>query len=127
MRKRDRPVLVYDGECGFCTSSARFVERHIPTGADIVPSQATDLDALGTTRQRAAREVLWVDRQGRVCGGARAAAGLLRDAGGRWALIGWLLGLPPFSWAVMVAYRIVAANRHRLPGGTHACGVGEAE
>ena len=31
-----RPVLVYDGDCGFCTSSVRFIERYVPARAEIV-------------------------------------------------------------------------------------------
>jgi predicted DCC family thiol-disulfide oxidoreductase YuxK len=29
--------------------------------------------------------------------------------------------LPPFSWLAEGVYRVVAANRQRLPGGTPAC------
>src|SRR5690606_40728861 len=59
---RERPVLVYDGDCGFCTSSARFIERHVPVRAAFVPYQHADLDALGVTAERARHEVLWIDR-----------------------------------------------------------------
>jgi hypothetical protein len=31
--------------------------------------------------------------------------------------------LPPFSWGAAVAYRVIAANRYRLPGGSPACAV----
>jgi predicted DCC family thiol-disulfide oxidoreductase YuxK len=141
---RGRPVFLYDGDCGFCTSSVRFIERHIPVRAEITPYQNADLGALGTTRDRASREVLWIDpdepgaggeRRGRhggrrngagprVHGGAAAVARLLVDAGGRWAPLGRLIALPPLSWAAAAVYRLVSANRYRLPGGTPACAVG---
>jgi predicted DCC family thiol-disulfide oxidoreductase YuxK len=95
---RDRPVLVYDGDCGFCTSSVRFAERHIPASAEIIALQFADLDALGTTRERASREVLWVDRRGRVYGGAPAVAALLMDAGGGWRLLGAAMSVVPVRW-----------------------------
>ena len=121
MTKRDRPVLLYDGDCGFCTASVRFVERRIPTSADPVPYQAADLAALGASADRAAREVLWVARDGRVYGAAQAAAMLLIDAGGAWRALGLLLRVPPVRWAAYGVYRLVAANRGRLPGATPAC------
>lgn len=117
------PVLIYDGDCGFCTTSARFAERRIPSHAEVVPYQTTDLAALGTAEERAAYEVLWV-RDGRVYGGAQAVAMLLIDAGGVWRPVGLLARVPPFRWIAHGLYRLIANNRQRLPGGTPACRVG---
>ncbi|TDB84897.1 DUF393 domain-containing protein [Actinomadura sp. KC216] len=121
LRRRDRPVLVYDGDCGFCTSSVRFLERYVPVRAEIVPFQLADLDGLGTTVERAEHEVLWVDRLGRVSGGADAVGRLLTDAGGGWRALGVVMRTVPVSWAAHAVYRLVAANRHHMPGGTAAC------
>ncbi|MFC5746723.1 thiol-disulfide oxidoreductase DCC family protein [Actinomadura rugatobispora] len=121
MTKRDRPVLLYDGDCGFCTASVRFVERRVPTSAEPVPYQVADLDALGTSVERASREVVWVARDGRLYGGAQAAAMLLVDAGGPWRPLGLLIRVPPLRWAAHGVYRLVAGNRGRLPGATPAC------
>ncbi|MFI0486919.1 thiol-disulfide oxidoreductase DCC family protein [Actinomadura sp. 9N215] len=127
LRRRDRPVLVYDGDCGFCTSSARFLERHVPVRAEVVPFQFADLDDLGTTVERAEHEVLWVDRLGRVSGGADAVGRLLTEAGGAWRALGVAIRIAPVSWAAHAAYRLVAVNRHRMPGGTAACRLPAAE
>lgn len=121
MVRRDRPVLVYDGDCGFCTSSVRFIERRIPTSAEVVAYQFADLDALGATAEQASREVLWVDRDGLVRGGAPAVAALLVDAGGVWRPLGAIMRIPPVSWLARGVYRLVADNRDRMPGGTPAC------
>ena len=118
---RPRPILLYDGDCGFCTTSARFIERRIPTGAEITPYQFADLQALGTTAERTAHEVVWVARTGRTYGGAQAIARLLMDAGGLWRILGAIGTLPPISWLAAGVYRLVSKNRHRLPGGTPAC------
>lgn len=116
-----RPVLVYDGDCGFCTSSVRFLERHVPVRAEVVAFQFADLDALGTTAERAQHEVLWVDRAGRVSGGAEAIGRMLTDAGGVWRVPGVAMRVPPVSWLAHAVYRLVANNRQRMPGGTAAC------
>lgn len=114
-------MLVYDGDCGFCTSSARFLERRIPTSAEVVAFQFADLAALGTTRERAGHEVLWIDRTGRVSGGSDAIGRMLTDAGGLWRVPGVLMRVAPLSWLARAAYRLVADNRQRMPGGTAAC------
>lgn len=113
------PVLLYDGDCGFCTASVRFIERRVPTSAELTPYQFADT-ALGTTEERASTEVLWVDGE-RVDGGAQAVARLLIDAGGVWRLFGALLRVPPFRWPAAGVYHLVTVNRYRLPGGTPAC------
>ncbi|GAB2826891.1 hypothetical protein GCM10027176_34020 [Actinoallomurus bryophytorum] len=121
-----RPVLLYDGDCGFCTTSVGFLERHIPTTAEVTPYQFADLKALGTTAARADREVLWVEED-RIFGGAQAIARLLIDARGPWRPLGLLIRVPPFRWLAAGVYHLVTVNRHRLPGGTPACALPAAD
>ena len=116
-----RPALVYDGDCGFCTRAAQVARRILPRDCAVTPWQGTDLASIGVTPARAQREVLWVSRSGEVSGGAPAVAEALRTAGGLWVVLGLALRVPPLSWAALGVYRVVAANRMRLPGGTAAC------
>ncbi|AEW92618.1 MULTISPECIES: thiol-disulfide oxidoreductase DCC family protein [Streptomycetaceae] len=116
-----RPVLVYDGDCGFCTSAARFAERRVRPRCAVTAWQDADLAALGVTRQRAEYEVLWVTPAGRVYGGAAAVAKALLSAGRGWAVPGAVLELPGVRRVAGAGYRWVARNRARLPGATAAC------
>lgn len=122
MTTRARPVLVYDGDCAFCTSSVRALKRIGPK-AEIVAWQQTDLDALGLTEETAATAVRWVEVDGTIRSGHEAIAAALSSAGGAWAPAGRALLLPGISPLAAAAYRLIAANRHRLPGGTPACAV----
>ncbi|WP_067172898.1 thiol-disulfide oxidoreductase DCC family protein [Microtetraspora niveoalba] len=117
----ERSLIIYDGDCGFCTTAAGFIERRMDVPADVAAWQFTDLAALGTTPERAEYELLWVDTRGRVFGGAQAVAKILLAAGLPWSPLGLLLRVPPFRWAAHGLYRLIAANRHRLPGGTPMC------
>jgi predicted DCC family thiol-disulfide oxidoreductase YuxK len=116
-----RSVLLYDGDCAFCTSSAQLIERWVHPHAALVPWQFTDLPSLGTIRSRVEREVVWIGRDDRVDGGAQAVASLLLETGRGWAVVGMLLRLPPIRWLAWLVYVVVSRNRHRLPGGTPAC------
>lgn len=118
---RERPVLLFDGDCAFCSRTAEVIRHSIPTSGTVEPWQFADLPALGTTQAQAEHEVVWVGRDGSVHGGAQAIAHLLIDAGRWWAVLGWALRVPPIRWIAYVGYRLVAINRHRLPGGTPAC------
>lgn len=118
-----RPLLVYEGDCGFCNRCARFIARRLPTTAELRPWQRTNLAAYGVSEHRARYEIVWVDVEGRTSGGAQAVAKLLLDCGGPWAALGLLLRVPPFRWLGHGVYRLLANNRSRLPGGGPACGV----
>jgi predicted DCC family thiol-disulfide oxidoreductase YuxK len=116
-----RPVLVFDGDCGFCTTCARFTERRIRPGAGIVAWQLADLASLGVSEERAVEAVQWVEADGTVRSGHEAIAAMMIASGPIWRIAGRILLLPGISWAAARTYRLVAANRYRLPGGTPAC------
>ncbi|WP_233489356.1 DCC1-like thiol-disulfide oxidoreductase family protein [Blastococcus sp. TF02-9] len=120
------PSLVFDGDCAFCSRCAAVARRILPADCAVIPWQSFDLAAVGATTERARREVLWVSADGAVTGGAPAVAAALRAAGGAWRalrLLGVLLSIPPIRWVAPSVYRLVAAHRYRLPGGTAACRV----
>ena len=110
-------MLVYDGDCAFCARCVRLLER-IGVEAEIVAWQLADLDQLRLTEERAAEAVQWVETDGTVRSGHEAIAAALGSAGGFWRIPGRAILLPGISWVVAKAYRLVADNRHRLPGGT---------
>lgn len=119
-------ILVFDGDCGFCTRAARWVERRWPAGAArAVPSQRfsdAELRDLGLTRSDVAEQVWWVE-PGAPLGGAGAVARALRTTSGGWRLVGRAMELPPLAPLGPPIYRFVARNRHLLPGSTEACKV----
>jgi predicted DCC family thiol-disulfide oxidoreductase YuxK len=117
----ERPILLYDGDCAFCSSCARALER-IHANAEIVAWQLTDLAALGVTREQALDAVQWVAVDGAISSGHEAIAALLETAAlPIWRAAGALILLPGVSSIAAAVYRLVAKNRHRLPGGTPAC------
>jgi predicted DCC family thiol-disulfide oxidoreductase YuxK len=122
-----KPTFVYDGDCSFCTSCARFIERRMPTRAAVVPWQFADLAALGLTQGQAEEAVQWVGADSAVASGPDAIALLLRDAGRLWEVPGRALQIAPVRRAAWPAYRWVANHRHLLPGGTAACSLPQAQ
>jgi hypothetical protein len=55
-------------------------------------------------------------------GGHLAAGAILKmQANIFYRLLGWLASTPPTSWIARLFYTLIAANRHRLPGGSRAC------
>jgi len=115
------PLLIFDGDCAFCSSSVRFGQRHIKRLARAEPYQFLELDAFGLTAEQCNAAVQFVAVGGRVYAAHDAVSMVLRGAGKGWWLLGSLMQLPGIHWLSGVVYRWVARNRHRLPGGTAAC------
>lgn len=114
-------TFLYDGDCGFCTACARFAQRWVPTSATVVPWQFAELGTLGLTEAQVDAAVQWVDESAAPLAGPDAIAALLRTSHRAWRAVGWLLQLRPVRVVAWPAYRWVARNRHRMPGGTAAC------
>ena len=119
------PLLVFDGDCAFCSSSVRAATRWIRRMPMAAPHQFTDLERLGLTAEECEREVQYVDSDRSIHRGADAVSALLKDAGRGWRVLGAAMQLPGIHWLSGVVYRWVARNRHRLPGGTPACGLAD--
>ncbi|MGW4125821.1 thiol-disulfide oxidoreductase DCC family protein [Nocardia sp. NPDC004711] len=116
-----RPLVVFDGDCAFCTASVDRIRNRIRPDVEFVPWQRLDLPALGLTEQQVESAVQWIDGEGGRASGARAGALLLRRAAQPWRAVGTIMLIPPVSWLAAMVYRLIAKNRHRLPGGTPAC------
>ena len=115
-----RPLLVFDGDCAFCTTWARRGQRWL--GLDHVePWQFLDLDTLPVTEAECRQAVQWVSADGSVASAHDAVIAALRNAGGGWALLGRVVGLPGVRMCAAIVYRLVARYRYRMPGGTTAC------
>jgi predicted DCC family thiol-disulfide oxidoreductase YuxK len=115
-------MLLFDGDCAFCTSSAHWFRARLPDGIEVVPWQWTDPSALGLSEADVTTAAYWVDPDGTRHRGHRSIAHALMCTTGRgWRTIGRTLLIPPMSWLAAGIYSIVAKNRHAMPGGTPAC------
>lgn len=123
----DRPLLVFDGDCAFCTRSVRFVERRIARRPDIEPWQSLDLERLGLERAECELAVQWIGESGDRASAHVAVARTLVYGGKGWAVLGRIILLPGIRSVAGLVYRWIARNRHRMPGGTAQCNLPASE
>lgn len=128
---RERATLIFDGDCGFCTSSVLWLERTIPAMPSALPFQWAPLEDLGLSPQEAAERIWLVTTADSATGGSAlhhqygghlAVSAILRHQPNLgWRFVGVLLDTPPFSLAAGIVYSLIARFRYLLPGGTPAC------
>jgi predicted DCC family thiol-disulfide oxidoreductase YuxK len=115
------PILVYDGDCAFCTRAVAFALSQMKVVCQAVPWQQADLPKLGLTPEEATEAVWWVEAGGVKARGHRAVAAALRHGRPGARPVGRLLEAPLLDNLAAAGYDLVARNRHRLPGGSAAC------
>ena len=114
-------TLIFDGDCGFCTTTANFIKKHSTAPIQIHPWQFIDVSAYGLTQDQTAARV-YLARDGKTFGGHAALAHiLLLQRSWLFKAIGGIMLTPPFSLLAHLGYVLVAKYRHKLPGGTPAC------
>jgi len=119
-------VLVYDGDCEFCTSWAKRVEPRLDGQARVVSWQdlgPVGLAEYGLSLEDVGRASWWVDADGSRYAGSKSVAKVLLAVGGLWRVPGRAMLVPPVSWLAAAVYAVVVRLRHRLPGATPACDV----
>ena len=107
-------ICIYDGDCGFCARCVEWASRR--SDVRFEPFQRADLAAYGITEDAAALAVHCIRADGRVVRGAAAVAAVLRECRKGWPLIGLAMRLPGINLIAEGVYRLIARNRHRLPG-----------
>lgn len=112
----ERGLLLYDGECGFCTRSVRLLERFARKPFTKRPASEVLSRLPDEVARTVAGQMLWLEPDGTVWGGSQALLRALRATG--WPGLAFLLGNPLVRPLTRAAYRLVARLRHRLSPAT---------
>lgn len=113
-------LFIFDGDCAFCSTSARLLKKMTQGRILIEPYQFLELEQLGVPAEDASSAVQFLTDENRYQG-ARAIAEALIASRTPCAFVGWLIKAPVILSFAELTYLLVAKNRHRLPGGTPAC------
>jgi predicted DCC family thiol-disulfide oxidoreductase YuxK len=112
---------VFDGDCGFCTTTANWIKKNSRVALEIAPYQWTDLEQYGLTTEEAAAKVQLVVGDKVFAGHNCMAKLLLIQPNVFVKLVGAVMVMPGIEPISARLYTWIAANRQKLPGGTPAC------
>ena len=110
-----RPVVLFDGRCGFCTWSVQFARNIVQAEVEFIPYQTVDLQEFGLTVEECAQAVQFVGPGG-TAAGELAVAAILQSGRRVWRPLGAVIASPPIRPAAGAVYRLVARHRGRLWG-----------
>jgi predicted DCC family thiol-disulfide oxidoreductase YuxK len=115
-----QPMLVYDGQCGFCSRSIQFILRREQEHELLFVTRQSEL-GVHLRRQyglEAMESMLWIE-DGKVLTESSAVMRIAGYVGGwcRIAAIGSVIPLNLRNWA----YRLFARNRHRFARNSGHC------
>ncbi len=107
-----RPVVLYDGACGFCKIWIEYWKRLTGDRLEYAASQERGAEFPQIAPEDFAKSVQLVAPDGAVSSGAKAVYGALEHAGGK----GWLKtayeASPAFAAVSEAGYRTIAAHRN---------------
>ncbi|WP_456599838.1 thiol-disulfide oxidoreductase DCC family protein [Blastococcus sp. SYSU DS0616] len=117
-------TLIFDGDCGFCTTSATWIEARAGGAFQATPWQfLPSLEAVGLSEEQVTEAAYWLEPGQAPREGAAAISYALIACGGLLALVGRVIVAGPVRPLSRVVYGWVSRNRYRMPGGTAACRV----
>ena len=118
-----KQVLIFDGDCAFCSSSARLLRRITKNKIPIEPYQKLDLESLGLTSELTSKAVYFVSSTKTFVAAAAIGQALI-ESQPAWALAGRFLKLPVVTFGPdMIAVGAVdqlGGNTHPPAGLAHA-------
>lgn len=108
-----RPVLVYDGKCGFCSRWVRSWRRALGEAVEVATAEEAGKRFPSVPREQMAASLQLVEPDGRVASGAAAVFEAFAAGGKPW--LRWAYRrLPGFAPASEAIYRLVARHREAM-------------
>ena len=128
--RREKPLMVFDGECSFCRRWITRWQQATGDAVDYAPSQEVAATFPEIPPPEFDREVKLIEPNGRVYGGAEAVFRVLcrGDRPGVWARLAWgfYRDVPGFARAAETGYHLVAAHRPLASAATSMPRVGSS-
>ena len=121
MHSIDRPLFLFDGDCGLCQNGTDAMQARLHPSVDFASYQGVDYAALGVGGDEVLVGPVLVLPDGSHRVGAAAMAGVLATAGVPYRQAATLMGLPVIRTGLQALGHVLYRNRHRAPGAAGSC------
>jgi predicted DCC family thiol-disulfide oxidoreductase YuxK len=107
-------TLIFDGDCGFCTSSVRWLERHHGTFHSLPWQQIPDLKSFGLNLEMVTESAIFISDIGKISIGSSAIGEAMKSCSKPISLFGRVVTSRLVEGLAQRAYKLIAKNRGRL-------------
>ena len=122
--RQPRGYFIYDGDCSFCTRSAKLIAGKNPQFNVVASVNCIDLLAEHDIDKRLTEEVaIWISSSGEVKLGAFAIAAALKKGNVLKRILGVFIDTFPIKYFAKVIYRQIAKRRKFFRWGESSCAV----
>lgn len=115
------PVLLFDGDCSFCTTSINLIKKYAKNSVHIIPYQKVNLKEYGLDENYCERYIHFICQNKNKYTGAKAFSEFFRYCGFRGRVLGSVIRFFEIFKLSTLIYSIISKFRHKLPGGTPEC------
>lgn len=114
-------VVIYDGECGFCSKSVTYARTKVAPELVYLSAQQANLADYGLNKTDCEKALQFVSFDKRVYSAERAVIQILKQGNFGYRFLGNLMSLPIIDLLSRFGYRFIARNRARFPGVNGSC------
>lgn len=119
----NRPVFLFDADCGVCQNATDAIRARVRPPVDIVGYQTVDFAALGVSEQELSEGPVFVDVDGSRSIGPLGMARMLTMSGAGYRMAGRFILAPGVRNILGRLGPVMYRYKDRLPGATPACSV----
>lgn len=116
-------VVIYDGDCGFCSRSVEYARIRVAPNLVYLASQKVNLEDYGLTKEDCEKALQFVTSDSQVVAAEKAVIQILKQGNFACKLLGTVMSLPIVNLISKLGYRFVARNRGKVSGSTGSCQV----
>lgn len=123
-----RDLLIFDGDCGICTSSSELVQRHsVNSALEVKPFQILNLSELhpDLNEDRTSKSLYLLTKEGKLYNRSKGVFETMKRMKGFYKPLGFILSNPIIVFITNPIYDWVAKNRTKISirFGLNACNI----
>lgn len=119
----DRPVFLFDADCGVCQNSTEMMKVRIKPPVDFRPYQNFNYSNFGITEKNLGEGPILISVDSTFLIGPNGMATMLRMSRKPYSLIGAVMLLPGIRQFLNKVGPYLYSKRRYLPGATDACSI----
>ncbi len=115
----ENATLLFDGDCGFCQTNVRRIDKLLNSDTTVLPYQKFDFSQTKVTRKDAESALVFIATDSEYYIGAAALSKWLMTGNTLYKVFGSIIAIPGFSQSAQILYKFIAKHKSLLSRSPH--------